>query len=165
MNHRELVLKTKDYNATLEFLMEMNYIAMTKFCRMCNNAEMKLIRNQKVKSWQFPNCSAKASPLEDTILHNVKKPLNEIIDIIYFWSIDLTQKRCMLEGNTQSKKTCGNWYKKLSLQTYYIMKTLQRTKIGGIGHVIEVDESKFSKRKFNVGRAMRSPWILGGVDL
>ncbi|KCZ79254.1 hypothetical protein H312_03359 [Anncaliia algerae PRA339] len=71
----------------------------------------------------------------------------------------------MIEGNTRSKKTCGLWYKKLSLQTFNIMKTLKRDKIGGIGNVIEVDESRFSKGKYNVTKVVRSPWILGGMDL
>ncbi|MGL6009028.1 MAG: transposase [Culicoidibacterales bacterium] len=28
-----------------------------------------------------------------------------------------------------------------------------------------MDESKLSKRKFNVGRVVRSPWVIGGVDI
>ncbi|KCZ76076.1 hypothetical protein H311_02933 [Anncaliia algerae PRA109] len=28
-------------------------------------------------------------------------------------------------------------------------------------HIIEIDESKFSKKKYQVGRIINSPWVVG----
>ena len=41
---------------------------------------------------------------------------------------------------------------------------IDNKKIGGPGHVIEIDESKFGKRKFNRGRRVDGCWVLGGID-
>jgi transposase-like protein len=40
-----------------------------------------------------------------------------------------------------------------------------RGKIGGPGFVVEIDESKLGKRKFNVGRVVDSSWLLSIICL
>ncbi|KCZ79039.1 hypothetical protein H312_03578, partial [Anncaliia algerae PRA339] len=117
-----------------------------------------------VKFWRCPKCYKKISLLKDTILYICKKKLTEIIDIKYFWSLD-TLQTIKLEKHCGGNDAIYKYYKKLSLQSYHILKLLGRNKIGGFGHIVEIDESKFSKRKYNVGRLVRSPWIVGGIDL
>ena len=36
--------------------------------------------------------------------------------------------------------------------------------IGGPGHIVEADESKFGKRKFHQGKRVVGKWVLGGYD-
>lgn len=37
-------------------------------------------------------------------------------------------------------------------------------KIGGYGKIVEIDESKIGKRKFNRGRFVEGQWVFGGVE-
>ena len=36
--------------------------------------------------------------------------------------------------------------------------------IGGIGQVVEIDESKFGKRKYNKGHSVEGQWVFGGIE-
>ena len=36
--------------------------------------------------------------------------------------------------------------------------------LGGPGKIVEIDEAKFGKRKYNKGAYREGMWVLGGVD-
>ncbi|CAI6373204.1 unnamed protein product [Macrosiphum euphorbiae] len=42
---------------------------------------------------------------------------------------------------------------------------IRHEKIGGEGKVIEIDESKFSKRKYHGDHRVEGQWVFGGVEL
>ena len=36
--------------------------------------------------------------------------------------------------------------------------------IGGVGKIVEIDESKFGKRKYHRGRRVDGVWVFGGIE-
>ena len=47
---------------------------------------------------------------------------------------------------------------------WYCLKERERGKIGGPGTIIQVDESKFGRRKYNWGRKIDGHWVLGLIE-
>ena len=37
-------------------------------------------------------------------------------------------------------------------------------RIGGVGTIVEIDESKFGKRKYNRGKRVDGRWVFGGIE-
>lgn len=36
--------------------------------------------------------------------------------------------------------------------------------IGGVGTIVEIDESKYGKRKYNKGKRVKGNWVFGGIE-
>jgi hypothetical protein len=88
-----------------------------------------------------------------------------LLDLFYFWSLDLVQPKVAYQANTLSHDTTGHWFKVLNNLSVHLIRSNSSGKIGGVNHRVQIDESKFSKRKHEVGRVVRSPWIVGGIDM
>ncbi|EFN60504.1 hypothetical protein EAG_00325, partial [Camponotus floridanus] len=62
-----------------------------------------------------------------------------------------------------SSETIVNWSSYCrELCVYWAEKYSQ--KLGGPGTVVEIDEAKFGKRKYNCGRLINGKWIFGGYE-
>jgi hypothetical protein len=68
--------------------------------------------------------------------------LIQLYGFIYFWCSD------------------SNFCKKNS--HFIVVKDVQ---IGGEGHVVEIDETLVTKRKYNVGKRVVQQWVFGGYDI
>ena len=78
----------------------------------------------------------------------------------------LCRETC-INDKTLTNKTIAYW---ISLCKDVCLKWLNREnanlgKIGGNGHCVQIDESKFGKRKHNKGRIVDGQWVFGMIDL
>ena len=77
----------------------------------------------------------------------LQKLNNKALAFIY----DLNRKTVSKIFKNLSKYLVPNYYEKLE-------------QIGGNGTIVEIDESKFGKRKYNRGHAVDGVWVLGMVE-
>jgi len=101
--------------------------------------------------------------LANSFFENSKIDLVDVLKLLYFWSNGYTSKQVIKETKL-SLPTISNYYSQCRsiLEDSLISKTNE--KIGGPGVVVEIDESCFSKRKYNVGRLNKNTWVFGGKE-
>jgi len=78
-------------------------------------------------------------------------------------SYDQIQLQGQLDDKTLSTETIADW---LSYCREVCLETIARETpklIGGTGLTVEIDESKFGKRKYNKGRLVEGQWVVGGI--
>ena len=85
----------------------------------------------------------------------------KILLIIYAW-LDKQTIDFMTKNIEISKNTVIDW-KNFCREVCVEILKLDNKKIGGPGTIVEVDESKFGKRKHNRGKKVDGVWVLGGV--
>lgn len=86
---------------------------------------------------------------DNTIFENVKLSKNKVLQILEFWMQGVSSKFLRYFFEIQ-KKTLSTLMKKLRenlVKNHYKLFPL----IGGDNDIVEIDESKFGKRKYNKG--------------
>ena len=91
---------------------------------------------------------------EGTFFAHSKLPLAKIMEFIYAWAYeDLTFKKAKREFGI-SQHTFVDW--KMFLRDvcgeYFVAHPVH---IGGVGHTVQIDESVFTRRKYNRGLMIR----------
>ena len=132
---------------------------------------MNLITDSKVSDGKRWYCRVRKGPHShehrltirtDTFFSKSNMTLEEIVQFIYLWVHGNSQDTIAHELGTSSN-TDVDW---ASFCREVCEETLMRRseKIGGKDVVVEIDESKFAKRKYNVGHRVTGGWVFVGRE-
>ena len=63
-----------------------------------------------------------------------------------------------------SSQTVVNWYCFIREVCINHLFKSSAEKLGGRGKIVEIDEAKFGRRKYNRGRIVEGQWVFGGIE-
>ena len=88
--------------------------------------------------------------------------LEEILKFTYWWCRDLDQNQITYELglSRQSGVDWDSFCRNVCEVT--LMESIGR--IGGKGKTVQIDESKFGKRKYHRGHHIEGQWVFGAID-
>jgi transposase-like protein len=148
-------------SACLQFLLNHNAIYRSFACENCGadtRREASCFRCLNI------SCRSRKSLLHQSFFAKTHLKPTAVLFLGYLWlSRTNFEQACIYSGH--SRQTVSAFYKHYR---QLIADTLDEddTIIGGVGVGVEVeiDESKFGKRKFNRGHRVEGCWVLGGVE-
>eukprot|EP00731_Ephydatia_muelleri_P034513 Em0063g18a len=89
--------------------------------------------------------------------------LEQILEVTFLWTEDMSGET-VRKWVGINKNTIVDWFNFCREVCAVYMDQIETEKIGGVGKVVEINESKFGKRKYNRGRRREGQWVLGGVE-
>jgi len=107
-------------------------------------------KNEKDRhTYMCSSCNWCKSLFTGSILQGSKLKKNKFIALVYLWLQELDLKKIRTQVGL-SENTIGEW-NRLFLECICLdMEKKDVPKIGGPGMVVEIDKSKFGKRKYHV---------------
>ncbi|CAB9523254.1 Inherit from opiNOG: protein Hydra magnipapillata [Seminavis robusta] len=100
-----------------------------------------------------------------SVLQNCRLPKNEVLHLFYLYLMRVpTVPAALMLGWTV--EVVGKWMRhcRQLVAEMVIQEDRETIMLGGPGIIVEIDESKFGKRKYNKGRRVTADWVLGMVE-
>lgn len=131
----------------------------TMICESCGG-RMRQIGARMVL--RCTGCRKEVCSRVHTFFYGSNLKCRDILRMGYFWLSKATHKQIsMYTGH--ARQTVSDF---MGHFRQLVSSSLEEedTIIGGEGVTVEIDESKLSKRKYNVGHRVSGPWVVGGVE-
>jgi hypothetical protein len=150
-----------DENVCDQYLLEKNVFYATLPCDACGQ---EMPRN--LTRWSFRctsrKCRKENSLKKHTFFYGSMLKSSQIIYMAYLWLNKVTVSSAIMNTG-HSSHTISSFYRHFRS---LVASTLQEEDqvIGGQGIIVEVDETKMGKRKYNRGHRVDGVWVVAGVE-
>ena len=170
----ELVRRCSDQFELFSWLRELGVLIDLEGinCKKCGAPNFRIKRDENGSTfktdrqfWQCctKGCNTRVSIRADSWFARSHLPITTLVLLTYFWIFRYPPAVIERELHIGSGHTVIDW---LNFAREVCVSVLERESepIGGPGTIVEIDESKFGKRKYNRGRQVDGAWIFGGIE-
>ena len=99
---------------------------------------------------------------KNTFFEKSHLPLLDICGFVNLWVMGCTfpiiQQQLRL-----SNQTITDW-SSFCREVVFDCMIIRKVQLGGYGHTVEIDESKFGRRKYHRGHRVEGQWVFGGYE-
>ena len=160
-------LYENDPNAVITWCQENGLISEIKRCpeQGCNNVMTLANRTGKDgKTWRCQRPCRKTLSIRSGIFFEGSNLLiSTIIKFTYNWAYEILDYKLAKREFNMGTHAFVDWKSFLcDICTEHFIRHPLR--IGGPGVAVEIDESVFTRRKYNRGRMVMEQWVFGGID-
>jgi len=155
----------KSESHTIELLLDDGILAFPDVCEKCGASNTYRFKNKTKKQLRcnVAGCRHQRSLFQGSFFSGCRLPLTKLMLFLYHWlsGVQCTQLKSITEF---SSTTVTNYLLHVKQLVIDDIDTHQEV-IGGPDVIVEVDESKFAKRKYHRGHRVASKaWIFGGIE-
>jgi len=117
-----------------------------------------------------PRSGEEVSAAKGTWFEGHLIPITTSIRLMFSWTENLSyagaRRNCPQDTGNLSDTTIADWYNYCrELITYKFLDDQDRHGlIGGPGKIVQIDEAKFGRRKYNRGRHVEGHWVIGMIE-
>ena len=168
--YEDILQICKDKNDLRDFLIDKQLLGdFSGVCPHCSKGDLRLDADKSFSidgfCWRCPkkNCRKKISIRKDSWFMKSHLTIPQIVKLTYFWVYKYPQELVIHELKLGSDHTIVDWYNFAREVCAEILEN-RSEKIGGPGKHVEIDESKFGKRKYHRGKRVAGVWVFGGIE-
>ena len=133
----------------------------SRLCDFCGT----LVTVDRLRRSYRHRCSGgrvEISMFRNTFFTDLRIPINETLKFAYYWLTGLSSTM-LLTVCGFSRATTARLISRLN-DSVACNHSYHKNLIGGEGIVVEIDESKLARRKYNRGHHVEGVWVIGGVE-
>jgi transposase-like protein len=144
-----------------KWLIDTGIILKVRKCETCNK-DMILNRERMTYRHYCNIIRTEISVWKNTLFSRTHLKCNQIMNLLYLWIVESNHKTLMATGK-HSSRTITQFIRDINDMVSNMVEEEDQI-IGGPGIVVEIDESKLSKRKYHRGHRVEGVWVVGGVE-
>ena len=160
-SYQEVEILFANEDACLAFLQEHGCFDMVRTCSACGT-QMTLRATRLSFRCGRKSCRREEALRNGSFFQASKLPVSKIMQLAYFWLQKISVQAQISMTGLSGDTVCdfNVYFRQLVASALEINDCV----IGGENIIVEIDESKFGKRKYHRGHAVEGTWVLGGVE-